>query len=150
MHRDIDALNLLSLSRQRAQQHAPTALTRPRCIAEHSLLSALTAFEALASGKPIVATDADGLLDILTPGHDALVVAKRDARAIVDGVVKLIETPGLATTLAQGARLTGAKYDIAVFVRKMEQLYEILHRTSRATGRAGVLQADLRFLRAKG
>ena len=39
----------------------------------------LTAFEALAAGKPIVATDADGLLDILTDRHDALVVPKRDA-----------------------------------------------------------------------
>ena len=110
----------------------------------------LTAFEALASGKPLVATDADGLLDILTPGQDALVVPKRNAAAIANGVVNLIETPRLAASLAQGAKLTGAKYDIAVFVRKMEQLYEILHRTSRATGRAGVLQADLRFLTARG
>ena len=110
----------------------------------------LTAFEALAAGKPIVATDADGLLDILTPGHDALVVPKRDAAAVARGVVELIETPGLAASLSQQAQRTGAKYDIAVFVRKMEQLYEILHRTSRATGRAGVLQADLGFLTAKG
>ena len=110
----------------------------------------LTAFEALAAGKPIVATDADGLLDILTPGHDALVVPKRDAAAVARGVVELIETPGLAASLSQQAQRTGAKYDIAVFVRKMEQLYEILHRTSRATDRAGVLQADLGFLTAKG
>jgi hypothetical protein len=78
------------------------------------------------------------------------VVPKRDAAALANGVVNLIETPGLAASLSQGAKLTGAKYDIAVFVRKMERLYEILHRTSRATGRAGVLEADLRFLMARG
>ena len=39
----------------------------------------LTAFEALAAGKPIVATDADGLLDVLTDGRDARIVPKRDA-----------------------------------------------------------------------
>jgi glycosyltransferase involved in cell wall biosynthesis len=110
----------------------------------------LTAFEALAAGKPIVATDADGLLDILTPRHDALVVPKRDAAALAGGVVELIENPNLAASLSQHAQRTGAKYDIGAFVRKMEQLYEILHRTSRATGRAGVLQADLGFLTAKG
>jgi glycosyltransferase involved in cell wall biosynthesis len=110
----------------------------------------LTAFEALAAGKPIVATDADGLLDILTPRHDALIVPKRDAAALADGVVELIENPGLAASLSQQAQRTGAKYDIASFVRKMEQLYEILHRTSGTTGRAGVLQADLGFLTAKG
>ena len=42
----------------------------------------ITAFEALAMGKPIVATDADGLLDILTDGHDAMIVPKRDAAAL--------------------------------------------------------------------
>ena len=40
----------------------------------------ITAFEALAMGKPIVATDADGLLDILTDDHDAAIVPKRERR----------------------------------------------------------------------
>jgi glycosyltransferase involved in cell wall biosynthesis len=110
----------------------------------------LTAFEALAAGKPIVSTDADGLLDILTAGKDALVVPRRDAGALARAVNELIENPALASALAQEARRTGAKYDIGMFVRKMERLYEILHATSRATGRAGVLQADLGFLTAKG
>src|SRR5262249_38667784 len=34
----------------------------------------LTVFEALAMGKPIVATDADGLVDVLTHERDALIV----------------------------------------------------------------------------
>ncbi len=110
----------------------------------------LTAFEALAAGKPIVATDADGLLDILTPGKDALVVPKRDPGALARAITELIENPARAAALGQEAQRTGAKYDIAMFVRKMERLYEILHQTSRVTGRAGVLQADLEFLTAKG
>jgi glycosyltransferase involved in cell wall biosynthesis len=110
----------------------------------------LTAFEALASGKPIVATDADGLLDILTDQQDALVVPKRDAAALANAVCTLIEQPELARALAANARRTGARYDIGVFVRKMERLYEILHETSRATRRAGVLRADLSFLTARG
>jgi glycosyltransferase involved in cell wall biosynthesis len=108
----------------------------------------LTAFEALASGKPIVSTDADGLLDILTDRKDALIVPKRNAGALARAVIDLIEQPGLASRLAADARRTGARYDIAQFVRKMERLYDILHETSRATGRAGVLQADLAFLTA--
>jgi glycosyltransferase involved in cell wall biosynthesis len=110
----------------------------------------LTAFEALAAGKPIVATDADGLLDILTDRHDALIVPKRNPAALAQGVVELIARPDLAARLGQGARQTGARYDIGVFVRKMERLYELLHRTSRATRRAGVLSADLGFLTARG
>jgi glycosyltransferase involved in cell wall biosynthesis len=110
----------------------------------------LTAFEALAAGKPIVATDADGLLDILTDRHDALIVPKADAAALTRAVDELIDQPALAKKLGRNARQTGAHYDIAAFVRKMERLYEILHATSRATNRAGVLQADLGFLTAKG
>jgi glycosyltransferase involved in cell wall biosynthesis len=110
----------------------------------------LTAFEALAAGKPIVATDADGLLDILTDRHDALVVPKRNAAALARGVNELIDRPDLAERLGRGARATGAQYDIGSFVRKMERLYDILHETSRKTRRAGVLQADLGFLTAKG
>ena len=48
------------------------------------------------------------------------------------------------------ARVTGRQYDIAAFVRKMERLYDILHRVSRATKRQGVLQADLTFLTGEG
>ena len=108
----------------------------------------LTAFEALASGKPIVATDADGLLDILTDRKDALIVPKRNAGALARAVIDVIEQPGLAERLAHNARQTGARYDITRFVRKMERLYDILHETSRATHRAGVLQTDLTFLTA--
>ncbi len=110
----------------------------------------LTAFEALAAGKPIVSTDADGLLDILTPGKDALVVPKRNASELARAVNELIDNPARARSLAAEAQRTGAKYDIAMFVRKMERLYEILHETSRATRRSGVLQADLDFLTARG
>jgi glycosyltransferase involved in cell wall biosynthesis len=106
----------------------------------------LTVFEALAMGKPIVATDADGLMDVLTDGQDALVVPKRDSAALAQAVCMLIEQPQLASALAAGARTTGAHYDIQAFVHKMERLYVLLHQTSRSTGRRGVLQADLSFL----
>jgi glycosyltransferase involved in cell wall biosynthesis len=106
----------------------------------------LTMFEALAMGKPLVATDADGLLDVLTDRKDALVVPKANAALLADAICALIEQPAVAAALGEEARKTGARYDIAAFVRKMERLYLMLHETSRATGRAGILQADLSFL----
>ena len=106
----------------------------------------ITGFEALAMGKAIVATDADGLLDILNPGHDAWVVPKRDADALAAKIVWAIDHPDERTRLGAAARVAGRHYDIAAFVRKMERLYTILHETSRATRRKGVLSADLSFL----
>ena len=106
----------------------------------------LTGFEALAMGKPIVATDADGLLDILTAGHDALIVPRRDAAALADKIVWAIDRPEERARLGAAARTTGRQYDIGAFVRKMERLYTLLHETSRATRRKGILRADLSFL----
>jgi glycosyltransferase involved in cell wall biosynthesis len=106
----------------------------------------LTMFEALAMGKPIVATDADGLVDVLTDRRDALVVPKANAEALAGAITRLLESQPLAAALGAEARKTGARYDIAAFVRKMERLYELLHETSRAQGRAGILKTDLSFL----
>lgn len=110
----------------------------------------LTAFETLAMGKPIVSTDADGLLDVLTDARDALIVPKKDPARLAQAICTLIEQPALARALASAARGTGTKYDIDAFVRKMERLYEILHRTPRPARRAGAFEADLDFLTARG
>jgi len=106
----------------------------------------LTAFEALAAGKPIVATDADGLLDILRHDFDARIVPRRNARALADQILALMDAPAERARLSMNARVTGGRYDISAFVRKMERLYEILHDVSRRTRRRGVLDQDLSFL----
>ena len=97
-------------------------------------------------GNAIVATDADGLMDVLTDGRDAVIVPKRDARALADGLIRVMDEPQTGERLRAAAYETGKQYDIAAFVRKMERLYEILHRVSRATRRKGVLVSDLSFL----
>ena len=109
----------------------------------------LTVFEALAMGKPIVATDADGLLDVLTHNRDALIVPKRDAPALAGTMVRMMDDAALRDRLGAGARVTGRQYDIAAFVSKMERLYTLLHDVSRNTHRKGVLQADLSFLTSR-
>jgi glycosyltransferase involved in cell wall biosynthesis len=106
----------------------------------------ITAFEALAMGKPIVATDADGLVDILTGGRDAVIVPKRNAAALAERIVWALDHPEARARLSAAARETGRQYDIDVFVRRMEQLYELLHDVSRRTHRRGAARADLSFL----
>jgi glycosyltransferase involved in cell wall biosynthesis len=106
----------------------------------------LTAFEALAMGKPIVATDADGLLDILHDGTDAAIVPKRNADALARKIIWAMDHPDERQRLSAGARATGQRFDIAAFVRKMERLYTLLNDVSRPTRRSGILQQDLSFL----
>ena len=106
----------------------------------------LTAFEALSAGRPIVATDADGLLDILSDGRDALIVPKRDSGALTTAVLELLDDPDRCGVLSRGARETGAGYDINAFVHKMEQLYEVMHAMAPSAGRTALAASDLSFL----
>ena len=110
----------------------------------------LTAFETLAMGAPIVATDADGLLDILEPGRTAWIVPKRDAQALAAAIGHAIAHPEERAAMAARAREAGRRYDIGVFVRKMERLYALLHESSRATGRRIATARDVSFLTAGG
>jgi glycosyltransferase involved in cell wall biosynthesis len=109
----------------------------------------LTVFEALAMGEPIVATDADGLVDVLTHEHDAIIVPRRDAPALAAAIIRTIDEPATRERLGTAARLTGQQYDIAAFVAKMERLYLLLHRLSRTTRRQIVSRADLSFLTSR-
>jgi glycosyltransferase involved in cell wall biosynthesis len=109
----------------------------------------LTVFEALAMGKAIVATDADGLTDVLTDDRDALIVPKRHAPALARAIVRLMAEPETRARLGAAAAMTASEYDIATFVSKMQRLYDLLHRVSRPTHRRGVLSADLSFLTTK-
>jgi glycosyltransferase involved in cell wall biosynthesis len=106
----------------------------------------LTAFEALASSRPIVATDADGLTDILDPDRTAWIVPRRNAPALAERIVYAIEHPDERARLAANAGQSATAFDITAFVRKMERLYTLLHEVSRPTRRRGILAQDLSFL----
>jgi glycosyltransferase involved in cell wall biosynthesis len=109
----------------------------------------LTVFEALAAARPIVATDADGLAEVLRDGVNALVVPRRDPQALADAIVRLIDSPEERQRLASGAQQAAGAYDIATFVRKMEQLYEVLARESRPRRRDVASLPELAFLTDK-
>ena len=69
----------------------------------------LTVFEALAMGKPIVATDADGLLDVLRADDTARIVPRRDAAALAAAIIWMIDHPDeRARFAAAAARRPGA------------------------------------------
>src|SRR5690606_16403446 len=59
-----------------------------------------TAVEALMARRPLVASDTQGLAEIVDPGRTGLLAAPGDARALADAVAALLDDPGHAAGLA--------------------------------------------------
>lgn len=73
----------------------------------------LVLLDALAMGKPVIATDANGNRDYVQDGQTALVVPCRDAEALVDAIVKLWPDPALRHRLGMAARASVLEHNSA-------------------------------------
>jgi hypothetical protein len=89
----------------------------------------------MAMRKTIVATNVDGLKDVLRHEENALIVPPRDAAALAVSLERALDDRSLASRLSERARETSRRFDIAIFVRKMERLYELIVDRYRSSGR---------------
>ena len=65
-----------------------------------------TILEAAASGIPIVATPHAGIADVLLHEKNALICKENDIEAVADNIIRYIENPTYATTMAENALKT--------------------------------------------
>jgi glycosyltransferase involved in cell wall biosynthesis len=86
----------------------------------------LTVFEAMAMQKPLVATSVDGLRDVLRDDDNALLVPPKDSVALARALERSLDDPHLASRLSERALQTSRRFDIGIFVHKMERLYELI------------------------
>jgi glycosyltransferase involved in cell wall biosynthesis len=86
----------------------------------------MTAREAMAHGRPVVATAVGGLRDAIRDGQTGLSVAAGDADALRAAIVRLLGDPGLRDRLGASARADA----IARFSREREgdALVDLWHR----------------------
>jgi glycosyltransferase involved in cell wall biosynthesis len=64
----------------------------------------MTLVEAMALGKPIVATRVGGVPEIVVDGITGLVVPPGDFGAVADAIVRILDAPALAANLGREAR----------------------------------------------
>jgi glycosyltransferase involved in cell wall biosynthesis len=94
----------------------------------------LTVFEAMAMKKPLVATSVDGLRDVLRDDDNALLVPPKDAGTLASALERSLDDSPLASRLSERALQTSRRFDIGIFVHKMERLYELIVERYRASG----------------
>jgi glycosyltransferase involved in cell wall biosynthesis len=70
----------------------------------------LVVVEAMALGKPIVATNVGGPAEIVIDGVSGLLVRPGDADGLAMALRRLLAEPGLARRLSEGARTRAERF----------------------------------------
>lgn len=84
----------------------------------------LVVLEALASGKPVIASAVGGIPEILDDGRTGLLVAPRDSSALAGAIVSLIRDPVRARALGEAGRArVRTRFGADRMVRAVEDLY---------------------------
>ncbi|MCE5245859.1 glycosyltransferase, partial [bacterium] len=82
--------------------------------------------EAMAAGKPVVATAVDGTPEAVADGETGFLRAARDVEGLAAAVASLLDDPALARRMGAAGAARAGEWDIDDMVRRQEALYERL------------------------
>ena len=86
----------------------------------------LTAAEAMAMGKPLIASDNFGLSELINHQENGLLFENENISALSQHIINLLNNPELAQNLGKLAQLKAIKYwDLPVFNENIKTLYAI-------------------------
>jgi len=82
--------------------------------------------EAMAAGKPIIATDVGGVPEIVIDRVNGYFVPPKDPTSLAEAILKLIKNPYKATEMgAKGRRIVEQEFSIDIIARKLNDAYEL-------------------------
>jgi phosphatidylinositol alpha-mannosyltransferase len=70
----------------------------------------VTLLEAMAAGKPILASDIDGFREVMTHGHEGELIPPDDVRAWVRALARLARDPARGEAYGEQGRRTVQRY----------------------------------------
>lgn len=79
--------------------------------------------EAMALGKPIIASAAGGITDLIVPGENGILVPCADADAIAQSIELMRADPALRIRMGARGRQMAVNYGAELMVRKIDSLY---------------------------
>ncbi|MGV9602017.1 glycosyltransferase family 4 protein [Streptosporangium sandarakinum] len=92
----------------------------------------MTILEAMSKGVPVVSFDCPhGPREIITHGHNGLLVRPQKPALLAEAISRLIEDPGLRRTLGRNALRTVPAYSLDAVGARWDALLDDLQRTAR-------------------
>lgn len=82
--------------------------------------------EALASGRPIVASAIPGYTEVLTHNETGILVPPNNPDALANAIIQLLDFPELRQRLSQQGLAYVAKFAWPVIAKKVEEVYQSL------------------------
>jgi glycosyltransferase involved in cell wall biosynthesis len=81
--------------------------------------------EAMASGKPVVATNLGGAAEIVRHGETGILVPPMDAMAMADAMCEVLTQPEVAARMGERGRLDAEdRFSLSRCMRQMEEIYQ--------------------------
>lgn len=80
--------------------------------------------EAMALGKPIIATKIDGIMDLVENGKEGLLVPSKDSKALAEAIEKLYKDKVLQVSLAKNAKEKIKQFDTKIIAKQWKAYYE--------------------------
>ena len=90
----------------------------------------IVAIEAMAMGRPVIASRIGALTDIVIDGETGFLVPPGDPVALRQAMERLIDNPALRHRLGQGARRRAADFRASAVVPHIEEVYRKLTATA--------------------
>jgi glycosyltransferase involved in cell wall biosynthesis len=82
--------------------------------------------EAMAAGKPVVASRVGGIPDLVHDGETGYLVPPADAKALSDAILKLLKNPDQAKLMGQRGKECCRQFSLEAMIAKLDNLYSDL------------------------
>ncbi len=104
----------------------------------------LVALEAMASGKPVIATKVGGISEIVTESETGLLVAPGDPGALAEAIIFLLRNPDRCKAMGErGRNLVELHYDFEQMADRYLKVYQkALQKGGQRDGKAGPEASD--------
>ncbi|WP_231992478.1 glycosyltransferase family 4 protein [Mycobacterium sp. 1164985.4] len=79
--------------------------------------------EAMAAGRPVIATASGGITDMVVDGRTGLLVSPGDVSALVKAITFVLNNPEAARTFGVAGRDRAREFTVGAVVARIEQMY---------------------------